>query len=39
VPVIQFADDLTSVVRYALETTRATTTCPFHLNVTIRARG
>ena len=34
--VIQFADDLTSVVRYALETTRATTTCPFHLNVTIR---
>jgi len=35
VPVIQFADDLTSVVRYALETTRATTTCPFHWNVTI----
>ena len=26
--VIQFADNLSSVVRYALETTRATTTCP-----------
>jgi len=34
--VIQFTEDLSSVVRYALETTRATTTCPFHLNVTIR---
>jgi hypothetical protein len=33
---IQFTDDLTSVVHYPLETTRATTTCPFHLNVTIR---
>jgi hypothetical protein len=29
-------DDLASVVRYALETTRATTVCPFHPNVTIR---
>jgi hypothetical protein len=36
VSVTQFADDLSSVVRYALETTRATTICPFHLNVTIR---
>ena len=36
VPVIQFADNLSSVVRYALETTRATTTCPFHLNLIIR---
>ena len=35
-PVIQFADNLSSVVRYALETTRATTTCPFHLNLIIR---
>ena len=34
--VIQFADNLSSVVRYALDTTRATTTCPFHPNVTIR---
>ncbi len=34
--VIQFTEDLSSVVRCALETTRATTTCPFHLNVTIR---
>ena len=34
--VIQFADNLSSVVRYALETTSATTTCPFHINVTIR---
>ena len=32
----EFADNLSSVVRYALETTRATTTCPFHWNVTIR---
>ena len=29
-------DDLASVVRYALTTTRATAICPFHLNVTIR---
>jgi len=29
-------DDLASVVRYALTTTRATVICPFHLNVTIR---
>ena len=29
-------DDLASVVRYALETTRATAACPFHPNVTIR---
>jgi hypothetical protein len=29
-------DDLASVVRYALETTRATAVCPFHPNVTIR---
>ena len=29
-------DDLASVVRYALETTRATAVCPFHLTVTIR---
>jgi alkyl hydroperoxide reductase subunit AhpF len=32
----QFADNLSSVVRYALETTRATMTCPFHWNVIIR---
>ena len=31
-----WADDLVSVVRYALTTTRATTICPFHDNVTIR---
>jgi hypothetical protein len=30
------ADDLASVVRYALETTRATAVCPFHPKVTIR---
>ena len=30
------ADDLTGVVRYALETTRATTVCPFHDDVIIR---
>jgi hypothetical protein len=35
-PVIQSADNLSSLVRYALETTRATVTCPFHLEVTIR---
>ena len=29
-------DDLASVVRYALETTRATAVCPFHLTVTVR---
>jgi hypothetical protein len=33
VPVTQFADNLSS---YALETIRATTTCPFHWKVTIR---
>jgi alkyl hydroperoxide reductase subunit AhpF len=36
VSVLQFADNLSSVVRYALETTRATTICPFHISVTIR---
>ncbi len=30
------ADDLTAVVRYALDTTRATIVCPFHDDVTIR---
>ncbi|MCA1359205.1 MULTISPECIES: hypothetical protein [Bradyrhizobium] len=29
-------DDLTEVVRYALETTRATTACPFHRDVIVR---
>ncbi|WP_245448449.1 hypothetical protein [Bradyrhizobium nitroreducens] len=29
-------DDLTAAVRYALETTRATTICPFHDEVIIR---
>ncbi|MCJ9705843.1 MULTISPECIES: hypothetical protein [unclassified Bradyrhizobium] len=29
-------DDLTALVRYALETTRATTVCPFHDDVIIR---
>jgi hypothetical protein len=29
-------DDLASVVRYALETTRATAVCPLHPDVTIR---
>jgi hypothetical protein len=29
-------DDLDSVVRYALESTRATAVCPFHLDVTVR---
>jgi hypothetical protein len=29
-------DDLTSIVRYALESTRATAVCPFHLDVTVR---
>ena len=31
-----WTDDLTSAVRYALATTRATAICPFHENVTIR---
>lgn len=31
-------DDLSVVVRYALESTRATTVCPFHLEVTVRPR-
>ena len=30
------ADDLSEVVRYALETTRATTVCPFHDEVVVR---
>ena len=30
------ADNLSSAVRYALETTRAITVCPFHLDVIIR---
>ncbi len=30
------ADSVTSAVRYALETTRATAVCPFHENVTVR---
>ena len=29
-------DDLASAVRYALETTHAIATCPFHENVTVR---
>lgn len=29
-------DDVTAVVRYALDTTRATIVCPFHDDVTIR---
>jgi len=29
-------EDLTALVRYALETTRATTVCPFHDEVVIR---
>jgi len=29
-------DDLSAAVRYALETTRATTVCPFHDQVIIR---
>ena len=32
----RFADDLSSAVHYALETTRAIAVCPFHLDVTIR---
>jgi hypothetical protein len=31
-----WTDDLASVVRYALTTTRAIVICPFHDNVTIR---
>jgi hypothetical protein len=31
-----WTDDLASVVRYALATTRATVICPFHENVTMR---
>ena len=31
-----YADNLSLAVRYALETTCATTVCPFHLDVTIR---
>lgn len=31
-----YADNLGSAVRYALETTRSATICPFHLDVTIR---
>ena len=31
-----WTDDIASVVRYALTTTRATAICPFHDNVTIR---
>jgi len=30
------ADNPSSVVRYSLVSTRATTACPFHLDVTIR---
>jgi alkyl hydroperoxide reductase subunit AhpF len=30
------SDNLSAVVHHALQTTRATTICPFHLNVTIR---
>jgi hypothetical protein len=36
VPVNNHADDLTAAVRHALETTRATATCPFHWDVIIR---
>jgi hypothetical protein len=35
-PVKDYADNLSSAVSYALETTRSTTVCPFHLDVTIR---
>ena len=34
--VTSYADDLGSAVHYALETTRAITVCPFHLDLTIR---
>ncbi|WP_375157881.1 hypothetical protein [Bradyrhizobium sp. RDT46] len=30
------SDDLTAVVQYALETTRATAVCPFHNEVIVR---
>ena len=33
-----WTEDLASVVRYALTTTRAPVICPFHDNVTIRVR-
>lgn len=31
-----YSDNITALVRYALETTRATTICPFHDGVIIR---
>ena len=34
--VANHADNLSSAVRYALETTRAISVCPFHLDVIIR---
>ena len=34
--VANHADNLSSAVRYALETTRAIAVCPFHLDVIIR---
>jgi hypothetical protein len=37
-PVDSWTEDLASVVRYALTTTRAIVICPFHDNVTIRVR-
>ena len=36
VPMNNHADDLSAVVRHALETTRATAACPFHWDVIIR---
>jgi hypothetical protein len=33
-----WTEDLASVIRYALTTTRAIVICPFHDNVTIRVR-
>jgi hypothetical protein len=33
---INYADNLSSAVRYALETTGATKVCPFHLDVIVR---
>ena len=35
-PTNNHSDDLTAIVRYALETTRATAACPFHWDVIIR---
>ena len=35
-PETSYADDLSSAVHYALETTHAIAVCPFHLDVTIR---